>query len=64
MRATAARRGWWRRSWYRSPADLNDITLGNNNGFEAGPGWDPVTGLGSPKGDAIAATLSEASVRS
>ncbi|WP_428377234.1 hypothetical protein [Lichenicoccus sp.] len=49
---------------YRKSGDLNDITLGNNNGFEAGPGWDPVTGLGSPKGDAIAATLSEASVRS
>ena len=48
---------------YRDPADLNDITLGNN-GFEAGPGWDPVTVLNPPKGDAIAATLSEASVRS
>ncbi len=48
---------------YRNSADLNDITLGNN-GFEAGPGWDPVTGLGSPKGEAIAATLSEASIRS
>ncbi len=49
---------------YRIPANLNDITLGNNNGFEVGPGRDPATGLGSPKGDAIAAILSEASVRS
>ena len=48
---------------YRNPADLDDITLGNS-GFEAGPGWDSVTGLDSPKGDAIAATLSEASMRS
>ncbi len=48
---------------YRNPADLNDITLGNN-GFEAGPGWGPVTGLSSPEGDAIAASLSEASMRS
>jgi len=31
-----------------------DITPGNNNGFEAGPGWDPMAGLGLPKGDAIA----------
>lgn len=32
---------------------LNDVTSGNNpgcgtNGFSAMPGWDPVTGLGSP----------------
>jgi hypothetical protein len=41
-----------------------DIIRGNNNGFEAGPGWDPMAGRGLLKGDAIAATLSEASVRS
>ena len=36
-------------------ADFHDITTGNNDvaeiggaGFNAGPGWDPVTGLGSP----------------
>jgi subtilase family serine protease len=36
-------------------ADLHDVTTGNNDvaeiggaGFDAGPGWDPVTGLGSP----------------
>lgn len=36
-------------------ADLHDVTIGNNDvaeiggaGFEAGPGWDPVTGLGTP----------------
>jgi len=32
---------------------FNDITTGNNagcgtNGFDAAPGWDPVTGLGTP----------------
>ena len=48
---------------YRNPADLNDVTL-DNNGVEAGPGWDPLRGLGSPEMDAIVATLSEASVRS
>ncbi|KAG0085612.1 hypothetical protein BGZ93_000543 [Podila epicladia] len=34
-------------------AGLNDITSGSNpgcgtNGFTAGPGWDPITGLGTP----------------
>lgn len=36
-------------------ADLHDVTTGNNDvaeiggaGFDAGPGWDPVTGLGTP----------------
>ncbi|KAH9047961.1 hypothetical protein EDB83DRAFT_2201434, partial [Lactarius deliciosus] len=34
-------------------AGLNDITSGSNpgcgtNGFSAVPGWDPVTGLGTP----------------
>jgi kumamolisin len=35
----------------------NDIVTGNNGDFEAGPGWDACTGLGSPKGAAVAATL-------
>ena len=35
-------------------ADLHDVTVGNNDvseigaGFDAGTGWDPVTGLGTP----------------
>jgi len=29
---------------------FNDITRGNNNGFNAGPGWDAVTGWGSIRG--------------
>ncbi|KAF3938743.1 Aorsin [Dactylella cylindrospora] len=38
---------------YAHPEILNDITVGNNpgcgtNGFKAAPGWDPVTGLGTP----------------
>ena len=28
-------------------ADFHDITIGNN-GYSAGPGWDPMTGIGSP----------------
>jgi subtilase family serine protease len=38
-----------------SGAYLHDVTTGNNDvaeiggaGFDAGPGWDPVTGLGTP----------------
>lgn len=38
---------------YSHPNILNDITEGNNpgcgtDGFSAVPGWDPVTGLGTP----------------
>jgi len=38
---------------YQHPEVFNDITLGSNpgcatNGFSASPGWDPVTGLGTP----------------
>ncbi|KAF2717180.1 subtilisin-like protein [Polychaeton citri CBS 116435] len=38
---------------YAHPEVLHDITVGNNSGcgtpgFYAAPGWDPVTGLGTP----------------
>ncbi|KIK61923.1 hypothetical protein GYMLUDRAFT_260483 [Collybiopsis luxurians FD-317 M1] len=38
---------------YANPTALNDITIGTNagcgaSGFDAGVGWDPVTGLGTP----------------
>ncbi|KAG7091987.1 hypothetical protein E1B28_008374 [Marasmius oreades] len=38
---------------YKNGAAFNDITSGNNpgcgtNGFDAGVGWDPVTGMGTP----------------
>lgn len=38
---------------YAHPEILNDITNGTNpgcdtDGFSAAPGWDPVTGLGTP----------------
>ncbi|KAI0029779.1 family S53 protease [Vararia minispora EC-137] len=41
---------------------LNDITSGNNpgcnsNGFSAGVGWDPVTGLGTPNFAALRAAV-------
>lgn len=39
--------------FYKNPHAFNDITAGNNSGcgtggFTAVPGWDPVTGLGTP----------------
>jgi kumamolisin len=41
-------------TWYSNPSFFNDITSGDNrNGYTTGytttAGWDPVTGLGSPK---------------
>ncbi len=36
---------------------FHDITSGNNDGYTAGPGWDPCTGLGSPNGTALLAAL-------
>lgn len=35
---------------YSNPGAFRDITSGNNGAYEAGPGWDPCTGLGSPDG--------------
>jgi kumamolisin len=43
-------------SVYRDPAACNDITLGSN-GDPATVGWDPATGLGSPKGGAFVAAV-------
>ena len=37
---------------------FKDITQGTNNGFNAGPGWDPCTGLGRPDGAKLLAALS------
>jgi hypothetical protein len=40
-----------------SSLDFNDITSGSNKGYSAGPGYDMVTGLGSPKADLVAYSL-------
>lgn len=39
---------------------LNDVTVGNNGAYQAGPGWDACTGLGSPNGTQLAAALAAA----
>jgi kumamolisin len=42
---------------YANPGALTDITVGNNNGYNATKGWDPVTGLGSPIGTKVQEAL-------
>jgi kumamolisin len=34
-------------------AGFRDVTQGGNGGYNAGPGWDPCTGLGVPIGSAL-----------
>jgi kumamolisin len=34
----------------KAATGFNDITSGNNGAYQAGPGWDACTGLGSPNG--------------
>jgi len=36
---------------------FSEITQGSNGGYSAGPGWNPCTGLGSPRGSALLAAL-------
>src|SRR5271165_6500327 len=42
---------------YEFPGAFNDITSGNNGAFQAGPGWDAASGLGSPNGNSLLADL-------
>jgi kumamolisin len=43
---------------YQVPeSDFRDIVTGGTDGYNAGPGWDPCTGLGSPNGTALANAL-------
>jgi kumamolisin len=42
---------------YANSGDFTDVTQGNNGAFAAGPGWDATTGLGSPVGTKLQATL-------
>jgi kumamolisin len=56
--------GFFQPGLYALPAAdkaFHDITSGNNGAFSAGPGWDAVTGLGSPNGSNILAALSSSS---
>lgn len=40
-------------------AGFNDITEGTNGAYQAGPGWDACTGLGSPSGTTLLTRLSD-----
>ena len=44
----------------KAAAAFHDITVGNNGGYTAGPGWDACTGLGSPIGTALLKLLATA----
>ncbi|MBV9302789.1 MAG: S8 family serine peptidase [Acidobacteriaceae bacterium] len=55
--------GFVNASLYAAGSSFNDITSGSNDDsglgyYNAGPGWDPCTGLGSPNGGEILAALS------
>lgn len=41
-------------------ANFFDVTSGSNGSYNAGPGWDPCTGLGSPDGQKVATLLAGA----
>ncbi|MFL5864205.1 MAG: hypothetical protein ACJ780_26120 [Solirubrobacteraceae bacterium] len=38
-------------------SSFHDVTTGSNGAYDAAPGWDACTGLGSPDGAALAAAL-------
>ena len=38
-------------------AAFRPVTSGNNGGYDAGPGWNPCTGLGTPNGKALLLAL-------
>jgi len=57
------RAGFINPTLYANPSALNDIVSGNNRvgpekvGYDAVPGWDPCTGLGSPNGQKVLGIL-------
>ena len=40
-----------------TPGAIHDITSGNNGAYQAGPGWDACTGLGSADGAKLQGAL-------
>ena len=42
---------------YANPKLFRDVTVGDNGAYKAQAGWDPCTGLGTPLGRQLAATL-------
>ena len=58
----ANRLGFVTPQFYEDPADFHDITQGGNGVYNAGPGPDPCSGMGSSIGSALAATFGPAQV--
>lgn len=52
--AAGARPGFLLPTLYKAAKAFRDITQGSNGSFQAGPGWDACTGMGSPDGKKIA----------
>jgi kumamolisin len=46
--------GFWNAQLYGSAGALRDVTQGDNDAYQARPGWDACTGLGSPNGAKLA----------
>jgi hypothetical protein len=64
--APRRRAGWYRRRYHQA---FHDITTGNTTvrfppktfrGYEAAPGWDAATGLGSPDARVLVPLLARA----
>ena len=53
--AFGAKLGFVTPALWKNPKAFNDITVGNNGFYDAGPGPDPCSGIGSPIGAKIAA---------
>ncbi len=57
-----AKLGWINPQLYQLSSDtgaFNDITDGNNGDYQAAPGWDPCTGLGTPNGQKLRDALKQ-----
>jgi kumamolisin len=55
--------GWVNPALYALPTTagaFNDITSAGNGAYQAGPGWDPCSGLGTPRGVSLLAALQAA----
>src|SRR3954454_20040550 len=55
--STGGTAGFVNPALYANASAMTDIVSGDNDGFRCAPGWDPVTGLVSPKGNAVLAAL-------
>jgi kumamolisin len=57
LQKAKSRVGFVNPALYQHASAFRDIVSGNNGSFNAGPGWDPTTGLGTPDGAKILIAL-------